>query len=189
MDPRTRRTLVRLEDALSTLLRTHSLGEVTVSELCRTAQIHRTTFYKHFSPAGEFVTWGFSGRIDSLSLGGREDLPTAVPELVGAYENALRGMLEHVAANRDIYRRLCAPDGDFTFQRMLTDLLSGRALEAHRRFVERGRPVPVDEETAARIVGAVCAAGLVVWATQDGTDAAARTREISSALPPWWQHH
>lgn len=187
VDPRTKRTLAKLEEALTSLLRTKSLGEISVSELCRTARIHRTTFYKHFSSAGEFASSMLSGWIDALTLEDHDDLPSTVPDLVAAYENALRRMFEHIAENRDVYRRMLASDGDFDFQRKLVDLLGARATDAHRRFAERGRPVPVDEATAAQMVGAACAAARWVWAAQEGTDAAARSREVTEALPAWWQ--
>lgn len=185
-DPRTRRTLALLERAMTTLLEDQSISEINVSELCRVAGIHRTTFYKHFSSVAEFAGHMFSSLIDELASVDVESLTTEVEEVTEAYRGALAGMLDHVAASRPAYRRLFASDGDHQFQRIVADALAERAVEAHRRLAERGRVIDIDEATAAQMVGAACAAAVGTWAAQDATDSATRSREIMSALPRWW---
>src|SRR5690625_3460602 len=168
-DPRTRRTLALLERAMSSLLETQSITDINVSELCRVAGIHRTTFYKHFSSVVD------------------EQLPPSAEEVPEHYRRALQGMLDHIAQNRRAYRRLFASGGDHQFQRIVADVLTTRAHEAHERLVARGREIPIDAETGARIVGAACAGAMGVWAEQDAVDSEQRSREIMSALPPWWR--
>ena len=41
-------TRKRIEAVVQDLLQTKKLQEITVSEVCRLAGIHRTTFYGHF---------------------------------------------------------------------------------------------------------------------------------------------
>ncbi|WP_152188017.1 TetR/AcrR family transcriptional regulator [Georgenia satyanarayanai] len=185
-DPRTRRTLALLERAMTTLLEDQSISEINVSELCRVAGIHRTTFYKHFSSVAEFAGHMFSTLIDDLASVDVTNLPDDIDQVVETYRASLAGMLDHVAANRPAYRRLFASDGDHQFQRIVADTLAERAVEAHRRLTDRGRVIDIDEMTAAQLVGAGCAAAVGVWAAQDTTDSATRSREIMSALPRWW---
>ncbi len=186
-DPRTRRTLALLECAMSSLLETHSITEINVSELCRVAGIHRTTFYKHFSSVAEFAAYMYSTLIDDLARVDEDQLPAAAEEVPEHYRHALQGMLDHITENRSAYRRLFASGGDHQFQRIVADVMTERAREAHLRLAERGREIPVDEETAARIVGAACAAAMGVWAEQEDGDSQRRSREIMSALPVWWR--
>jgi len=186
-DPRTRRTLALLERAMTSLLETQSIASINVSELCRVAGIHRTTFYKHFSSVGDFATFMFARLFDELAAVSEDELPPTLEDVPEFYRRALERMLDHIAANRPVYSRLFAPGGDHHFQRIIADVLGDRSQEAHRRMVDRGWTVAIDEETAARMVGAACAAAMGVWAEQDGTDSAARSREIMAALPPWWQ--
>jgi AcrR family transcriptional regulator len=185
-DPRTRRTLALLERAMNTLLEDQSISEINVSELCRVAGIHRTTFYKHFSSVAEFAAYMFSTLIDDLAAVDGTNLPDDDDKVTEAYRLALAAMLDHVAENRPAYRRLFASDGDHQFQRIVSDALARRAVDAHRRLAERGRVIDVDETTAAQMVGAACSAAVGVWAGQDTTDSATRSREIMSALPSWW---
>lgn len=186
-DPRTRRTLALLERAMSSLLETQSITDINVSELCRVAGIHRTTFYKHFSSVAEFAAYMYSTLIDDLARVDEEQLSPSAEEVPEHYRRALQGMLDHIAQNRRAYRRLFASGGDHQFQRIVADVMTTRAHEAHERLVARGREIPIDAETGARIVGAACAGAMGVWAEQDAVDSEQRSREIMSALPPWWR--
>ena len=186
-DPRTRRTLALLERAMASLLETQSISAINVSELCRVAGIHRTTFYKHFSSVADFATYMFARLIDDLAEVTESDLPATLEDVPEYHRQVLVQMLDHVAASRPVYGRLFAPDGDHHFQRIIADVLGERARQAHRQLQDLGWQSPTDEATAALMVGAACAAALGVWAVQDGEDSAERSREIMAALPPWWQ--
>ena len=48
LDRRTKRTKKLLTDAFITLLSTKNLNEITIKELCDTADINRGTFYLHY---------------------------------------------------------------------------------------------------------------------------------------------
>jgi len=172
---------------MTSLLETQSISEINVSELCRVAGIHRTTFYKHFSSVAEFAAHMFAQLIDELASVDEDGLPEAAQDVPEYYRHALARMLDHIAGNRPVYGRLFAPGGDHYFQRIVADVLSERAVEAHGRLVDRGRDIRVDPATAARMVGAASAAALGVWSEQVETDSEQRSREIMAVLPPWWQ--
>lgn len=186
-DPRTRRTLALLERAMGSLLETQSISEINVSELCRVAGIHRTTFYKHFSSVAEFAAYTFARLVDELSSATDDDLPEAADDVPEYYRRALVRMLDHIAENRSVYRRLFAPGGDHHFQRISADVLAQQAVQANLRLADLGRTVDIDPETAVRMVGAACAAALGVWSEQEETDSEQRSREIMSVLASWWQ--
>lgn len=167
-------------------MQTQGLTEINVSELCRAAGVHRTTFYKHFSSVTQFAADVHASLLDEIAAVSEEDLPTDRAELVHAYQQAMVALLDHITDNRLRYRRLFAVDGDFFFQRVVIDLMSVRAARAHRQLIDRGAVIGIDADTAARMVGASCAAALGEWAGQDGTDAQQRAAEVMSALPHWW---
>lgn len=187
VDPRSRRTLAKLDAAMLELLRDRPLGEINVSQLCRVAGIHRTTFYKHYSSVTEFAAAAFATWIDGLAPPVEGEPPATPPELIAAYEDTLTAMLDHIAGQRHMYRRLFAADGDVGFQRIVLDVLAVRAGEAHRRLAGAGRSIDLDDDTAARMVGGASAAALAAWAAGEGTDARGHARAVMAALPPWWQ--
>jgi len=48
LDLRIRRTHKLLFDALTLLLSEKSFDNITITDICEKAMVHRTTFYKHF---------------------------------------------------------------------------------------------------------------------------------------------
>lgn len=54
-DRRIAKTKGALRDAFVSLLKTKSLNDITVAELCRTANVDRRTFYNHYNNVGEII--------------------------------------------------------------------------------------------------------------------------------------
>lgn len=49
----------RLAESLKSLMRTRQLDSITVSEICRAAQVGRRSFYRHFMDKYDLLTWTF----------------------------------------------------------------------------------------------------------------------------------
>lgn len=56
MDSRIIRTKKKLQDGLIDLLKQNSILDISVSELCRTANVDRNTFYSHYSNISELCS-------------------------------------------------------------------------------------------------------------------------------------
>src|SRR4051812_10161099 len=106
MDPRAQRTLASLRKALTEMVETTPPSDVTVAALCRTAGVHRTTFYNHFDsvphPAAAAIVAllapverrGSSSRVEPGSL------------------TWLTALLGRAAENRPALTAFLGPDGD-----------------------------------------------------------------------------
>ena len=148
VDPRTRRTLAALRQALVELLETTPLSQITVSELCRTAGVHRTTFYKHFDTVGEVasdVVAEVHQRIVAPS--GEEERG-----LVG-YRLWLTAFLEHLQANAEAYAGVLGPAGDTALVRAVCDDLIARVERHLLADVEDGAWFGTDVDVVARVLG------------------------------------
>ena len=66
MDTRILKTKARLIKALSELTQTRSPGEITVSELCKKANVNRTTFYKYYNVPEDVGRESFDRHIEEL---------------------------------------------------------------------------------------------------------------------------
>ncbi|MGN0446055.1 MAG: TetR/AcrR family transcriptional regulator [Acutalibacteraceae bacterium] len=55
MDRRVLRTKRMLKDALLELLKDSEIEEITISELCRKADVNRNTFYAHYSVPADLL--------------------------------------------------------------------------------------------------------------------------------------
>ncbi|ARJ50509.1 TetR/AcrR family transcriptional regulator [Staphylococcus lutrae] len=54
-DIRVQKTNLKLSEVLLTLLEEHWLTKITINQICQHADVHRTTFYKHFSDKYELL--------------------------------------------------------------------------------------------------------------------------------------
>ncbi len=57
IDVRVKRTNKQLIESLMKLLNEKSFDEISISEICDTAEVHRATFYKHFNDKTEFLNF------------------------------------------------------------------------------------------------------------------------------------
>ena len=77
MDIRVVRTYDQLAASLIKLLSEKSFEELSVSEICDTANVHRATFYKHFNDKYEFLNFCFDKELAKISFDTTEALPSA----------------------------------------------------------------------------------------------------------------
>ena len=178
VDPRTRRTVAALQEALAGLVVTAPLSEVTVAELCRAAGLHRTTFYKHFSNIAELAETTITELLEQIGprrSGG-----------VSGYDAWLTALLDHVAARRRTYAALLGPHGDPTLAATVIEQLIVRAGTALEPAARDGADLGLDTATAARVLG-LGSYGLVasVLADED-LDSAATAEAFTASLPRSW---
>ncbi len=144
IDPRTRRTLTALRQALATLLEDKPLSHITVSELCRVAGIHRTTFYKHFDAVPEVAATVVH------DLGRSVVGPRRSDDGGLTYRAWLTAVLEHVAEHRRLYARLIGSGGDPALVRAVSWQFR---LRTDRFLRETGAAAERDIAVLSRVLG------------------------------------
>lgn len=177
VDPRTRRTLEALTAAMAELLPTTPLRQISVARLCRTAGIHRTTFYKHYDTVGEVA----AVVVEDLT----EGLAPASGGGFDTFAEWLDALLGYVGARRVVLTGLLGPDGDPALVRTLCDHLVERAESYLLAAVARrgGEDIGTDTRTAARVVG-FASYGAVEATLADGREV--RADSYLATLPmPW----
>ena len=68
MDVRVKKTYSQLIDAFLNLLKTKSFDNISVSEICEEADVHRATFYKHFNDKYEFLNFCLDSLLDNVEI-------------------------------------------------------------------------------------------------------------------------
>lgn len=135
-----------LRRALRDMLTTMPLGEVTVAELCRTAEVHRTTFYKHFATVGELA-----GQVAQDVLG------LAVPAVPEGDEPSHRSWLTALFTlardERAALLGLIGPSGDAAFSRAVSRQIIARTEHDLCAAVERGAQLPMTAAAVAQVLG------------------------------------
>lgn len=140
-DPRTQRTIAALQKALTDLARTASITRIDVSTLCRTAGVHRSTFYKHFDTVSELA----ASLLTDLFV--RIDCPSSRAE--HGFAKWVTALLEQVAQDRGTYGRLLTADGDPALTRTVCDRLAARARQAISAAAARGHNPGMDHNALA----------------------------------------
>ena len=102
LDLRQRKTRKLLVEALAQLLEEKSFQELSVTDICRRAMVHRTTFYAHFNDKQELLRY--------LLLGvERRCVETCLPkdwsgEARDYFLTAARNVLDFFQSRRSLYR-------------------------------------------------------------------------------------
>jgi AcrR family transcriptional regulator len=186
-EPRAARTHEALTSALFDLLRRHDLTEISISELCRTAGVHRTTFYGHYADIYAFAADSFAHILDDLgSVGDIDSFDDLSPEEVTAvYGESTRRELAHILEHRAAYRMMFGTRVDAGFRRELYQRTLRRASLALAVWQRYGFGAGIDTATAASYIAGGSVGVLEDWAFSDDTDTDARTDAIMASWPAW----
>ena len=68
MDVRVKRTYRQLIESFLKLLKEKSFDEISISEICEGADVHRATFYKHFNDKTEFLNFCVKQLLSDVDL-------------------------------------------------------------------------------------------------------------------------
>ena len=119
IDLRIRRTHKLLWEALMALLNERDFDDISVTDICERAMIHRTTFYKHYQDKNDLLLRGMREMHDALvaSL----DQPDALDE--DAPYRFVR-IFRHVEEHRHFYELMLCGNGIASFQTLLRNYLA-----------------------------------------------------------------
>lgn len=102
IDIRVIRTQEQLIAGLVKLLADKTFEELSVSEICDTAKVHRATFYKHFNDKYEFLNFCFDSELAKIDF----DVPSALPTVENIKENFMyfiKATFEFVSSKKALF--------------------------------------------------------------------------------------
>ncbi|MFU8947408.1 TetR/AcrR family transcriptional regulator [Mycetocola zhadangensis] len=192
MDPRQRRTRVRLHKVIHELATTMPLDSITMADIARAAEVKRDTVYRHAGSAVALLVQALEAEVEDLVV-----LTSQLPALSLTGESVFAGpevsMFQHVAEHAEIYRNALSSEASGPIRDMLIEA-SARALTAHLQRhpdiapLVNGRPAT---ESERRMFVAFAAAGtfgaMREWLfAGDLTDLEAAAAATLAAAPEWW---
>lgn len=116
-DLRVRRTHKLLWEALMAEMSERPFEQISVSDICERAMVHRTTFYKHYEDKYALLEQGLRQMYNTL-LAESEHLPPSAYSVEEPPPYFVR-LFEHVAQHERFYRLALCGDGISRFQRLL----------------------------------------------------------------------
>ena len=112
VDARVRYTKMIIKKTLIDLLKTKSISKISVKEICDTAQINRSTFYKHYNNVYDLVE-----KIENELI---SELKKSICQTKNkGTKKTLVEMLELMKADIDLYCVLLSENGDRNFKSKL----------------------------------------------------------------------
>jgi AcrR family transcriptional regulator len=184
-DPRTARTVAALEAALRESLSDGSLDDVSVSGLCRSAGIQRTSFYTHFDSVADLFTRMLIDGIEAV-LDLPETAELSIAQLADEFQETLVAAFEVVQSDRPLFRAGFQSDASALLRRSLTETLDARLAFALEVWAEHGAAQDVDAPVARAFAAGGLVASIEAWAASDDTDARARADSVRDQMAPWW---
>lgn len=108
LDLRVQKTYKQLIDTLIQLMSEKSFEDITVSEICNRAEVHRATFYKHFKDKYEFLKFCFESNVSQIKFKAAEKKEPTVDNLKDSFMGFIVEIFEYIKDNRIIFSVICS---------------------------------------------------------------------------------
>ena len=102
VDVRVKRTYKQLTAGLIQLLTVKSFDDLSVSEICEQADVHRATFYKHFNDKYEFLNFCFDNELSKIAFEVQDKEPS-VENIRENFMYFIKTTFEFVSAKKSIF--------------------------------------------------------------------------------------
>ena len=130
MDKRILNTKKKLTNALLEILKDKNIKDITVLELCKKANINRTTFYKYYKDVDDLVI-----TIEDSLL---SDLEKYIVDIKRNYLISITGkIIETIANRKEIYTRLLGENGDHTFLNKILSLVYNQSITEWQKLLRK----------------------------------------------------
>ena len=122
VDLRVRRTHKLLWEAFMAELSERAFEEITVTDICERAMVHRTTFYKHYEDKYALLEQGMRQMYDAL-LAAEEHLPPSTFSVEHPPPYFIR-LFEHAAQHQQFYKLMLCGEGIGRFQKLVKEYIA-----------------------------------------------------------------
>lgn len=110
MDLRVKKTYKQLLDAFLILMSEKSFDELSVSEICDKAQVHRATFYKHFKDKNEFLNFCFESYLSQIGFKASENNNPTAENIRDSFMSFIVQTFEYIKENKAIFEIICSDE-------------------------------------------------------------------------------
>ncbi len=130
MDRRILNTKKKLTNSLLVLINEKKIKDITVLELCKNANINRTTFYKYYKDIDDIVL-----KIEESLL---MDLAKYIDDIKRNYLISFTGrIIETISEHKETYTRLLGENGDHTFLRRILSLVYNQSVIEWEKLLKK----------------------------------------------------
>ena len=139
--------------------------EITVTDICERAMVHRTTFYKHYADKYALLEQGMQQMYDAL-----------VAEVVHAPPSAFSAdhpppyfvrVFEHVAEHQQFYKLMLCGEGIGRFQKLVKDYIAEQASAKVRELTPANQHFAVPPAMQVQFFAGAVLSLLAWWLEND----------------------
>jgi AcrR family transcriptional regulator len=164
-DLRVRRTHKLLWEALMAELSERAFEEITVTDICERAMVHRTTFYKHYEDKYDLLEQGMRQMYNTLVME-KEHLPPSAYSVEHPPPYFIR-LFEHAAQHQQFYKLMLCGEGIGRFQKLVKEYIAEVVSAQHPKFADCLRPIPVPLAMHAHFVAGAALSLMAWWLEND----------------------
>ena len=164
-DLRVRRTHKLLWEALMVELSERTIEEITVSDICERAMVHRTTFYKHYEDKYTLLEQGIRQMYDDL-LAEEEHLPPNAYSVEHPPPYFIR-LFEHARQHRQFYKLMLCGEGIGRFQNLLKKYIAEMVSAKVRELPATNQHLAVPIDMHAHFIAGATLSLIAWWLDHD----------------------
>ncbi len=128
IDIRIKRTYSQLIAAFLELLKNKSFDDISVSEICEAADVHRATFYKHFNDKYEFLNFCLESLLEDIEYNDAILEPT--PENIkNCCTSFIKIIFEFIHKYRYVFKAVFTGRQSIMFNKYLTDIITSFCID------------------------------------------------------------
>lgn len=135
-DRRVKYTKALLKDALLKLMQDHHISKISVTTLCELADVHRSTFYAHYTDQYDLLRQLQSEVLDNIR---RHIEKQGVNDTLPVTEQKLVSILEYGKHNSALIMALLSDSSDDTFRHNIMQLVNLIVFKHDDKTSERSR--------------------------------------------------
>ena len=164
-DLRVRRTRKLLWEALMAELSERTFEEITVTDICERAMVHRTTFYKHYEDKYALLEQGIRQMYDDLMAGEEHKPPNAYS--VEHPPPYLIRLFEHAAQHQRFYKLMLCGEGIGRFQKLVKEYIAEVASAKMRELSPNNQYLAVPLAIHAQYISGAALSIMAWWLEND----------------------
>jgi AcrR family transcriptional regulator len=164
-DLRVRRTHKLLWEALMAELSERTFEEITVTDICERAMVHRTTFYKHYEDKYALLEQGIRQMYDDL-LAEEEHKPPSAYSVEHPPPYFIR-LFEHAAQHPHFYKLMLCGEGIGRFQKLVKEYIAEVVSAKVRELSPANQQLTVPIAMHAQYVAGAALSLLAWWLKND----------------------
>ena len=164
-DLRVRRTHKLLWEALMVELSERTIEEITVSDICERAMVHRTTFYKHYEDKYALLEQGIRQMYNDL-LAEEEHKPPSAYSVEHPPPYFIR-LFEHAAQHQHFYKLMVCGEGIGRFQKLLKEYIAEVVSAKVGELPPANQPFAIPLDMHAHFVSGATLSLLSWWLEHD----------------------